>query len=1068
MAVIRIQERPGGPDGSNAVLSFDNGPEYPITIKDPFSEKDEHELEWYFEEHLEFPFTNKVRAQHAAASITTYGEALFKQVFGDPDIYAEYRGLLKIGLNNLQIEIAGLPKFHALHWESLKDPKLAQPLALQATMVRKNLKPQALAASIRVSPTINLLVVTARPSGARDVGYRTISRPLVEALNNANLRVQVDLLRPGTYKSLENHLREVTAKHGEGYYHVIHFDVHGAVLTYKQFERSQQEPAGNPFQYKRYGRDEIKPYEGVKAFLAFEAEADNEEPEKTSDLVEASELAGLLVKHRVPITILNACQSGKQIGERETSLGSHLIQAGLQLVLAMGYSVTVSAAELLMSMLYQHLFAGDDLAIAIRHARTELYNSKVRRAYFDQRIDLEDWLLPVAYQNQPVPIQPREFSQEERTAWFERKAEEKRYTPPDPRYGFVCRDIDILQIEKRLLTRRNMLLVRGMGGAGKTTLLRHLAAWWHTTGFVQRVFYFGYDEKAWPLQQIMTGIAQQLYGQRYSTDFQPFSLEAQQAMLSQDLRSKNHLLILDNLESITGAHLAIQHTLPQDEQAALRSFLADLAKGHTLVLLGSRGGEDWLAKGTFDENIYELPGLDPEAASVLADRILERNNASKYRQDENMRKLIKVLDGFPLALEVVLANLAHQAPAQVLEALQAGDVSIDPKSNSQDKTESILRCIDYSHSNLSPEAQQLLLCLAPFTSVIWTDYLDEYTEQLRKQPVLASLPFERWPEVLQEAKNWGLLSPDHNIPRFLRLQPIFPYFLRNRLYAPEQRAVRSAVETAFREHYDQLGGMLNRLLNSKEPQERHIGQILTTLEYENLVTALKLALDAQVSIYHLYGTLTNYLDTTQDQRRGLDLGRTVLVRLETYSPGKLAGQLGVESARVIGDIASRQLRLKDYTAAEASYQKGLKLIAQVKHIDKKVQDEFKAGTYHNLGVVAQNQRRWKEAEQYYQQALQLDIEYNDRYSQAKTYGQLGLLEQEQKHWSQARDYFLRALEIFVAYEDDHYIGIAVRNLANIWKASGDASLPAAVATILGASVGETEKLLREILEENGK
>jgi CHAT domain-containing protein len=91
--------------------------------------------------------------------------------------------------------------------------------------------------------------------------------------------------------------------------------------------------------------------------------------------VEASELAGLLVKHRVPITILNACQSGKQIGERETSLGSHLIQAGLQLVLAMGYSVTVSAAELLMSTLYQHLFAGDDLAIAIRHARTELYNS---------------------------------------------------------------------------------------------------------------------------------------------------------------------------------------------------------------------------------------------------------------------------------------------------------------------------------------------------------------------------------------------------------------------------------------------------------------------------------------------------------------------------------------------------------------------------------------------------------------------------------------------------------------------------------------------------------------------
>src|SRR5207253_321687 len=125
-----------------------------------------------------------------------------------------------------------------------------------------------------------------------------------------------------------------------------------------------------------------------------------------------------------------------------------------------------------------------------------------------------------------------------------------------------------------------------------------------------------------------------------------------------------------------------------------------------------------------------------------------------------------------------------------LAALQAGDVSIDPKSDSQDKTASILRCIDYSHSNLSPEAQQLLLCLAPFTSVIDTSTLDNYTSHLRQQPVLTSLPYERWPEVLQEAQNWGLLSPDPDNPRFLRLQPILPYFLRNPLHEPEKREVR--------------------------------------------------------------------------------------------------------------------------------------------------------------------------------------------------------------------------------------------------------------------------------------
>jgi hypothetical protein len=809
----------------------------------------------------------------------------------------------------------------------MRDPETQQFLALQATILRKNIQPQNLALSAQPLPTINLLIVTARPSGRRDVGYRTISRPLVEALDSANIPVRVEILRPGTYKALENHLRESTARHKEGYYQLIHFDVHGAVLSYKQLQQGQQ--ANRLVFTQRYARQDLQPYEGDKAFLSFESE----QVENQADLVEASELARLLIAHHIPIAILNACQSGKQLGERETSLGSHLVQAGVQFVLAMGYSVTVSAAELLMKTFYDKLFAHAELPVAIRDGRAELYNHKERRAYFDQQIDLEDWLLPVAYQNAPVPLRPREFTLEERTAWFERKAEEAQYRPPTPTYGFVGRDLDILSIERLLLSKRNLLLIRGMGGAGKTTLLRHLASWWHTTGFVQRVFYFGYDDKAWTLQQLMTEIAQQLYGPRYYTDFQPLSLKAQQAMLSQELRSNNHLLILDNLESITGAHLAIQHTLPPDEQTALHSFLIDLAKGHTLVLLGSRSGEDWLAKSTFDDNIYELPGLDPEAASTVADRILERNNASKYRQDEDLRKLMKVLDAFPLALEVVLANLAHQTPAQVLEALQAGDVSIDPKSSSQDKTESILLCIDYSHSNLSPDAQQLLLCLAPFTSVVDTGLLDNYTNHLRQQPVLATLPFGRWSDVLQESQNWGLLSPDPAIPRFLRLQPIFPYFLRNRLNAPEQKEVRSAVETAFRKHYDQLGGMLSQLLNSKEPEVRQVSQLITSLEYENLVTALNLALGAQVSILNLNKTLSRHLDAIQDQRRGLELGQSVLSHLEAYPDEKLKGPLGVEFATVIDNIARGQLTLKQYAMAEESYQKALAILLENRSYD---------------------------------------------------------------------------------------------------------------------------------------
>ena len=130
MAVIRIREISGSPDGSSAVVSFDHGEEYSITIKDPFSEADEQQLEWYFEEHLRFPFTRKVQAKAAADSIITYGETLFEQVFADRKAYVAYEKILEAGLNTLQIEIAGSPQFHALHWGAQGS---AAPAALSAS-----------------------------------------------------------------------------------------------------------------------------------------------------------------------------------------------------------------------------------------------------------------------------------------------------------------------------------------------------------------------------------------------------------------------------------------------------------------------------------------------------------------------------------------------------------------------------------------------------------------------------------------------------------------------------------------------------------------------------------------------------------------------------------------------------------------------------------------------------------------------------------------------------------------------------------------------------------------------
>ncbi len=582
MTTLQIRELPNVQTGPNASLSFDHGPEYSLTLSNPVPADEEQDLEWYFEEHLRHPFLKEEKARTIAGRIAGYGQALFRQLFANQEAYTEYKHHLRSGgVDSLRFEIIGSPAFNAWHWECLHDPALPRPFALDATMVRKNRVPQTLPANSRPSPTLNVLLLTARPHGAQDVAYRTITRPLLEMLRQTGLTVRIDLVRPGTYEALVRQLDEARERHGAGYYHIAHFDTHGAVLDYASLA---QHSTGGHLQFQdRFGRADLPPYEGLKGFVFMESGPDNR-----SDPVAAEELAALLLNHQVPLVVLNACQSGKQIGTEDSSLGARLLQAGAQQVLAMAYSVTVSAAENLMQRLYRQLFDGRDMARALCRGRAELWNRKGRKAYFDREIDLEDWLLPVLYEDRPLQLVLRDFSAEESKAWYERQG--ASYEPPPLTYGFVGRDLDVLAIERQILT-HNVLLIRGMGGAGKTSLLHHLAYWWQATGLVEQVFYYGYDTQAWTCQQLFADIGLRLLGKaRYYAEVEPLSLAAQKSRLAKELNRRRHLLLLDNLESITGSYLAIPNTLGEAEQFALRGFLAALAGGKSLVLLGSRRG----------------------------------------------------------------------------------------------------------------------------------------------------------------------------------------------------------------------------------------------------------------------------------------------------------------------------------------------------------------------------------------------------------------------------------------------------------------------------------------------
>ncbi|MBO1059682.1 MAG: tetratricopeptide repeat protein [Aphanizomenon flos-aquae CP01] len=1072
MPVITIREQQQTATGFAASLSFGDG-EYDIIITDPFTHQEEEDLEWYFEEWLVFPMTETVKAERAKNSVKIYGEKLFEQVFQDKKAYSKYQQV-KNNLSQVQIEIVSkTPEFQALHWEALQDPDFPRPLAVDCVMLRKSVNSAVGSVNLPLSPVINLLVVVARPDEEKDAGYRTISRPLVELIENGQLRVNVELLRPGTYQALSQHLEA----QGANFYHIIHLDMHGALLTHKQVEKPS---AVNRYLFKgRYGRDDLQPFEGVKAFLAFEGENQGK-----VDLVEASELAALLTGKGIPVCILNACQSGKQvktlvgqasslslvqevgqdaqptiegnaeatieknakntIGEevRETSLGSRLMSAGMEMVVAMGYSVTVTAAKLMMEHLYKHLFADKPITEAIRLSRRELFNDKERKAYFNKLIKLEDWLLPVVYYNQSVNFNLRQFTPEEEEKYFETVGSEYRF--PLPTYGFFGRDLEILKIEKALL-KHNVLLLQGMGGTGKTTLLNYLREWWQKTNFVKNAFYFGYDEKAWTLEQILFFIGQQIYKDKKSDliKFQAMNPTAQLMKLVATLRAENYAVILDNLESVTGQQLAIQNTLPETERNQIRDFIGRLVGGQTLVVLGSRSREEWLQQQTFKFNLYELQGLDQEARTKLAEKILETNvptyKIEKIRQDGDFQKLMKLLAGYPLAMEVVLANLQKQTPQEILQGLQAADVNLDVAS--EDKTKSILKCVEYSHSNLSPEAQKLLICLAPFSGFIHRAGIPNYINELQKLEPFQNYQFDKLDDAIQEAINWGLLSPMDNDSALLTIQPVFPYFLKTKL-ATVDAATCEALQEGFKNHYLGLADSYNQLMESKDAQERQLGIFFCKLEYENLYNGLQICLDKQESI-SIYFCLDQYFELINNNPSNLKLAETVCKHLDNYSTAFIKSELGYQIPFAISNLANCQLQAQQYKESQKSYEKTLQIYDLLEN-EEEAQKQFgKAKTYYGFGRVAQKLGEFEEARGYYQLALDIYIKYVDRYEQADVYHQLGRVAHKLGEFEEARSYYQLALDIFIEYGDRysqadvyHQLGYVVQDLREFKEARG--------------------------------
>ncbi len=583
---------------------------------------------------------------------------------------------------------------------------------------------------------------------------------------------------------------------------------------------------------------------------------------------------------------------------------------------------------------------------------------------------------------------------------------------PEPGYGFFGRETEILKIENDAFKQNNMLLVQAAGGAGKTALISHLARSWQADRKIDKVFYFSFHERTWKLEQILLEIGDSLLPEKDRQDhFRQLTEKGRTAAIVETLRERRHLLILEDLEFISNHLLIADPGLSKNERRRIKTFLTRLSGGATRVLLSSKDTAPWLSSTTFKDQVLHLGALDSEATQLFCERILEKHGSALNPKDDELQRLIAFLKARPLALEVVLPDLEDQAPVEIITALGLKDAGEDTPAG-----HTVIDAIEFIYRMLPLGARCLLACLSPVADVINPEFLVQYGQQLKKQKPLENLNVDQFTELIQEAFLRKLIQSHCDVPDFFKFRPPMPYLLK-KIMDQLDPETQDAIQAAFVVHYGVVCWSIADLINSEEESKRKIGYLLIWIEYENILSALKLALDRQTSIMAIFSILHRYIEKTRDYRKGLAIGEPILKKLKSYSQETMNGPIGAEFVNVMRCIAQYHLGLENYEGARQFYQKALDLHMNLEFLPQ--DQKIKASTehYHILGATAQRLGSWQEAENYYRQAEEVCIRFNDRRQLADTYRRMAIIAQAQNQWQKSNDLLQKTLDIFVECND---------------------------------------------------
>ncbi len=1014
------------------------------TFEHPFDVKALAELRWYLEEYLTFPYgLEPERARRLEGQLQGWGQQLFELVFRGSEKAREFwQEATRAGLDQCELSIVSDDAAVLnLPWELLYAPDYQFLAPLLAGMYRSRSN-QPVRAPLDGLPQdrLNILVVIARPYGERDVALRTIARPMLEALRPLGERVHFKVLRPPSFEQFERELNE-----HKGFYHIVHFDGHGS------------------FDPSSLGR-QVQLGQGIgqgQGPLVFEG------VDGSPQVIDAARIAQNLANCRVPIFVLNACQSAQEGEGAFSSVATALVSVGATGVVAMAYSVYVEAARQFMGRFYGDLTRGARVASAVASGRRAVLNQQLRPSP-KGNLPLQDWLVPVLYQQEGYAP----FKAEKTCATAVPKIEALLKSAPtrlvgfspEGTYGFIGRDYDLLQLERKF-RQSAVVLLQGMGGMGKTALACGFARWLdETEGRTGSICFLSFEQGA-TLSNVVNQVGRAVWGDKFAQ----YGVTDQESAVLNYLKATPCLLIWDNFELVNGFPAGNEPLLSQTERDRLKQFLRQLRGGLSWVLITSRREETWLDCGY---GLQHLKGLAPADAEEFAAQILCSVGVDRATLSPAYLELFRLLGGHSLSLRVVLPHLKTQTPENLIEALRQGlDTFAEQEEEERDK--SLTVSLDYSLNKLSKIVKQHLPILTFFHERVYaywlgilfenheSDFSKAYNSVIGENPSITD-----WSIILKDVTEAGILEDIGQ--SVYKIHPSLACYLRQKLAKDASQSKIQKLEDLFLIFYSGLSEYYSENLASNF--DSSIAMI--KLEEPNLLSYLLLAEKKQkwqyarpilVVLNELYKQQgrqdefkilrekslkqfdINLLNTKAEDDGALDywmylqnnkanqylsankfqeariIYQEILDKLESSNIARLDDG----TATLYNNLGNTFLKTGELSKADFYYHKSIEIRKNIGTLNNS------SSTYHDLGQSALGQRNFNEAIKFTNEALKICKSNENLYKTSSEYCQLSEIHLEIGEHKHAIEYAELSLNIYLKLENLQDAATVYHQLGNI-------------------------------------